>query len=43
MLPSSGRDGGSPTAGLTVHAGALYGTTEMGGAKYKGVLYEITP
>ena len=41
---TSGYDGGQPAAGLAIDAaGNLYGTTEYGGARSKGVAFELLP
>ncbi len=39
----SGADGASPGSGLIVFRGALYGTTESGGAYGMGTVFKITP
>jgi uncharacterized repeat protein (TIGR03803 family) len=39
-----GNDGGTPTAPLMIDSkGALYGTTEYGGASENGVVFKLTP
>jgi uncharacterized repeat protein (TIGR03803 family) len=36
-------DGNQPWAGLIAAGGALYGTTEQGGANATGEVYRVTP
>jgi len=40
----TGRDGAGPQAGVTLDSkGNIYGTTQIGGPNYGGVVFEITP
>lgn len=36
-------DGSYPQAGVTLHNGALYGTTMQGGARQQGVVFQVVP
>ncbi len=40
---TGGTDGGYPRAGLTIHNGVLYGTTQSGGAFGGGTIYTVVP
>ena len=40
---SGGADGGNPTGALLQSAGALYGTTGLGGSANHGVVFQLTP
>jgi uncharacterized repeat protein (TIGR03803 family) len=40
---SGGKNGANPYAGLTAHAGALYGTTQYGGSKGFGSVFKLVP
>jgi uncharacterized repeat protein (TIGR03803 family) len=40
---SGGRDGGTPTAPVTIGNGVLYGTTTFGGPGGLGVVFSLTP